>query len=351
MICTQSFIPFYIFIIASNIIYESQPVEAQVGTYFIQRNQVYATYSSWLLTLTYDMGPYKEHIRAVEREILDFKLAFLDLQAQANLESDVITNKHTNNTKLIIQDILYLLERESIQLQMEVTRIKDTFDELINLATRQPKNVQKRSLLPFIGSILSKLFGTSTVSDVKELKRLIASLANSQSKVIHVVEEGLTVLNQTHVYIEKHQNVLNQLINATNMLEKQMQILYREMKQVIEPEITYMQLTTRIHDIFHIVTTVVRNTRFHLLDLSSLILHSSHGAMSTALIAPTELESVLRNIKKQLPNDLTLPYHLSAKGLIEYYKGLSTMLIPDKESFHVVTALPIVQTSDIYHVY
>ena len=40
--------------------------------YFIYQNDVSITYDSWLLTYTYDMGPYEEYIELLSREVLKF---------------------------------------------------------------------------------------------------------------------------------------------------------------------------------------------------------------------------------------------------------------------------------------
>ena len=44
-------------------------------------------------------------------------------------------------------------------------------------------NRKKRSLLPFVGDILGALFGTAISSDVREIRRYLGILANSDSQI------------------------------------------------------------------------------------------------------------------------------------------------------------------------
>ena len=212
-------------------------------------------------------------------------------------------------------------------------------------------NRRKRSVFPFIGDLMSALFGTSTHSDVKQLKKLISSLATSQNKVLHVVEESVTILNKTHHQVNQNRIMLNQLNNATTLLGYKVKNLENEIKTVVEPELVYIQLTEQIHEISHIISSALRVTRSQLLQLSSQVSAAITGTFSTSMVKPIELGSILRGIKKQLPSTVTLPYYLSSRGLREYYQNLHTILLPDRDSFHVILALPIVDLNDLYNIY
>ncbi len=329
----------------------TQAEQDSTGVYFIHRNQVYTTYSSWLMTFTFDLDVYQTYLKDLEREILNFRLAHHDLSSLYNQGlSQRTDDKHVNETRAIRLDVINLIEQESTQFQTELEAIKTTFNNLLNLATRQPAHSkQKRNIL--FGALWSLLFGTSSNADSKQLKRTISTLADSESQVIHLVEESVSIINRTHTDVKENRQVINKLTNATKVLKGEVTDLYSRLSQVIEPEIIYIQLVSRLHDVSHIVSSALRATHSYLHDLSEQVLHSTHGTLSPFIVDPVQLENLLRNIRKSLPGETEIPYSLTAKGLIDYYRYLGTVLIPDKDRFHILCALPVVQENIQFDIY
>ncbi len=321
------------------------------GVYFIHRNQVYTTYSSWLMTFTFDLEIYENYLKDLEREILNFRLAYHDLSSLYNQGlSQKTDDKHINQTRIIRSDVIKLIEQESHQFQTELEAIKTTFNNIMNLATKQPSNSkQKRNIL--IGALWNLLFGSASNTDTKQLKRAVSTLADSENQVIHLVEESLSIINRTHTDVKENRQVINKLTNATKVLKGEVTDLYNRLSQVIEPEIIYIQLVSRLHDVSHIVSSALRATHNYLHDLSEQVLHSAHGTLSPFIVDPVQLENLLRNIRKSLPSKTEIPYSLTAKGLIDYYRYLSTVLIPDKNRFHILCALPVVEEDIQFDIY
>lgn len=81
----------------------------------------------------------------------------------------------------------------------------------------------KRALLPIVGKALSFLFGTVSEDDFNAIRGSINNLAVNQEKVIHVVEESLTILNTTRVEVAENRQAINDLIGALSVLNTKMQ--------------------------------------------------------------------------------------------------------------------------------
>ena len=80
----------------------------------------------------------------------------------------------------------------------------------------------RRSLLPFIGSILS---GVSTEKQVNHMKAKIDKLADSQVEIIHAVPESMSIINATHQQVVENWGAIQMLTNATNQIRKNLHIL------------------------------------------------------------------------------------------------------------------------------
>ena len=82
--------------------------------------------------------------------------------------------------------------------------IVETYQNFRILQTRS-----KRSLLPIVGKALSFLFGTVSEDDLQSIKSNINKLAANQKKISHVVEESLTLLNDTREHVIQNRQAIN----------------------------------------------------------------------------------------------------------------------------------------------
>ena len=74
--------------------------------------------------------------------------------------------------------------------------------------------------MPFIGSVLNKLFGTAKQSTINKMKNQMLVLTKSNNDIIHVLNDRLSLINITHKLVEKNAKYILQLSNAINQLEK-----------------------------------------------------------------------------------------------------------------------------------
>lgn len=49
----------------------------QSGTYFVQQDSVFNSYSSWIITITVDLDPYEQQMAVLTREIKQFSDALM----------------------------------------------------------------------------------------------------------------------------------------------------------------------------------------------------------------------------------------------------------------------------------
>ena len=76
----------------------------------------------------------------------------------------------------------------------------------------------KRSLLPFVGDAMSSLFGTATSTEIQDILSRVNDLSDSRDDMLNVIDNTMTMFNQTIVDVDMNRKTINQLTNATNYL-------------------------------------------------------------------------------------------------------------------------------------
>ena len=237
------------------------------------------------------------------------------------------------------------------QFQREYSDITDLWDSIELLASPLTTTRSKRAVLPFMSEILGVLFGTASESDLQVLKDTVSSIAKSQDHVTHVLSQSLTLINKTHEAMKQNRGVINQLSVATDTLSMGFAKLYDELVHNVSPRVDMLELSSRIHSIFHPVSSTMRQTHIEIQSLCTQITESIRGVMSIELITPQMLMPVIERIHKQLPKGISLPYPINKENLIKYYKYLSVMFLPDTNKFHIITALPLVHEAFTFNMF
>lgn len=327
-----------------------QPANAQWGTYFVPRKPVFTTYSSWLVTLTVDLKPYADHIDTLKDEITQFQRSCAQLMAEYNSrpnQTDI-----PQQSKILWTDVMSLLSQETDQFFRDYSNIQNSFTEIQSLIVQTDSAKRhERALLPFIGSAMSFLFGTAKSSDLRKLKSAVQNIGQAQDQLVHVVSDSVSLLNQTHEQVKENREVIKKLLDSTTAFKRELESLYRELAN-IQDEIVFMQVISRVHDIFHVISNALQHTKLSLSHLINQLSHSSQGTLDMGLLRPTQLKAIFRDIRRKLPKEMVLPYFVSNPySVLGYYKYLHPTILPDKDKIHILIALPLLHESSQFDVF
>ena len=97
-----------------------------------------------------------------------------------------------------------------------------------NLTMNIVYNRHKRSLFGVIGKLSKSLFGTATEGDVQRIATVLQQNSNAQNKVIHQVNELLTIVNHSNAEIQVNRDRLNLLTNITRKTIQHIQDIVSE---------------------------------------------------------------------------------------------------------------------------
>lgn len=110
-------------------------------------------------------------------------------------------------------------------------------------------------------------------------------------------------MNKTHEQVKENRDVIRNLLETTRSFKSDLESLYGELA-TIENELIFMQVVSRIHDIFHVVSSALQRTKFSLGHLTNQLSHSTQGTLDIALLRPTQLKAIYRDIRRKLPPDM-----------------------------------------------
>ena len=110
-----------------------------------------------------------------------------------------------------------MLQEESVQFITDLHELfTHKFEQLqltlqsIHMLSGHSPTRPKRSLLPFVGNVMSSTFGTATHSQLRDLKQYFQQMRHIQSKVIHIVKENV-VTNPKLIHEFLNKIKINQL--------------------------------------------------------------------------------------------------------------------------------------------
>ena len=72
----------------------------------------------------------------------------------------------------------------------------------------------KRSLLPFVGNALSYLFGVTSEDDLCVIRKALGKLANTQGRILHMIEDSISIVNVTRREVSDNRHKINELISS-----------------------------------------------------------------------------------------------------------------------------------------
>ena len=115
-------------------------------------------------------------------------------------------------------------EHNSQQFASSISQKLELIESAFLIKERQPRS--RRSLLPWAGDLLKSLFGTATKSDLStRLREDLMRLGSSHNKLIHEVENSLTIINKSHEHVVENRDSINNLTTVVNVISSRLQAL------------------------------------------------------------------------------------------------------------------------------
>ena len=320
-------------------------------TFLRAMGKTYPSYSSWAVTISLSMSPYK-------KQLSEINAATIQLANTSDYLTDEIT-KPTNATDpnlAVLAVSVQRLARSIAQLQNEGKELTIMFSDLLLISDDLPDRTKRsvfrtrsrRGLIDGIGTVMSSLFGTATESEIQHLTQNVHLINAKEITMAHAFNGSLKVLNATRVASNQNRKALRNLGNAIQSMTES----HRRLLSTTQNTAETLSISLHVADLsesINQVTRTVHHLRSSLSSLSDKLALAQVGILHSNLISSRTLGRVLRRIGKALPANFALPYPLTQ--INDYIRIAKTKLIRLSNSYHVLFYVPLLHTLNAFTIY
>ena len=206
---------------------------------FERIKSVTTTKSYWKLGLVYDMNGFDTLLDKIQTDTMFVNNFTTMISNQMTSRANILNGEQLKQSLGDLIDEANHLESSRIALLAE-------YQDYATLYRPDTESRKSRSLLPFVGSALKFLFGTSTESDLTEVKHNVIQLRKNQKTILHVVEHSISILNMTRHEVSENRIAINNLITVQNKLETHLQLITGRIEQQLNELQNYAVLYNHI---------------------------------------------------------------------------------------------------------
>ena len=175
-------------------------------------------------------------------------------------------------------------------------------------------------------------------------------LGSSHNKLIHEVENSLTIINKSHEHVVENRNSINDLTTVVNIINSRLLSLRSSFASLYEFENTVHILDGRIDRVIYQSTLSLQLLDDSLTSLVNQLDKALREELSLSLVSPALLQRALQTVSTRLPRTLTL-HDFTGNSILWYYKNLKVMILCDQDRLHLVTVLPLIPTNSLFTLY
>jgi hypothetical protein len=173
----------------------------------------------------------------------------------------------------------------------------------------------KRGILDIGGTALKWLFGVSTQSDLMERNTEMEKKGIQQQQIVHLLDKQATIVNQTQQIAHSSLLLIQQLQKRSELLQTKIDYALDYIQQGELIHIQQMEYFAELDSTFASLDYVFPWFQQQLEAWEIGLATLANGQLSPQIISPTELQTILLELNKQLPlgwkvlaNDLRVLY-------------------------------------------
>ena len=196
----------------------------------------------------------------------------------------------------------------------------------------------KRSLLLFLGNALSWLTRTAMTKDVKDMKKRVNQLIETQTQQQETLVHVISILNVTMYATQINRQHINAAIEVVERTHNNITTLFN-ITSSIYTGINYQQILIHIHSILANLRDSLYNMRQIAMNAMDYIDAATTGILSPHVLPVENLREMLIHIKAELPSTMHLPVLLD--DTLHFYRYLCTHVLVVEEQFLLLIDVPI----------
>lgn len=306
---------------------------------FEQTHEISVVRSKWMFSFFTDLKAYQDYMTKIQVRILN---------------ADRIMQSVLEKCRRDKQMYYYRLYEGQ---QREVTSLKSLYraahaelrDILVIQQVKPKAKRMKRALIPFLGKVLSFLTGTLTKKDLRKVYAHIDTLSDNQERIVHVLNDTLTILNVTNVEVQRNRQFVKSLATMVGTLDRRLTLFTGHLQKFLGHLnfflVTYLQIDLILTEL----RESIEKAMFYMDNIKMELDQLSLGHLAPSVIHPGELKQILTGIQSQIPKHLTLP--APVEDIWYYYKTLTCVTLIKDRKFITLVSLPLLQLNSLFEVY
>ena len=207
------------------------------------------------------------------------------------------------NTEKIQYMIAALVRERAIY---ELTRLETIEKDYLSLKTSLQKNRQKRGMVDGGGRILNWLFGVSTTEELDKVNNQVEKLSTETTAIVHAIETHTTLINETIWELQASKETTDALQRSCLTLDKDLANTRSTVDNLAREMKWDWKTRDKIDKAFRSVDLAIEWLQQLVSRLSNGLTYAAMDKLSPALFQPTQLQTVIADIKNNMPSGLTL---------------------------------------------
>ena len=305
---------------------------------FYKTNEVSTTRAKWLATFVID---FQQFDKCMSKIAEDIRLVRTTLEV---VDKKLINGKHD---LIAFKNIFDGLAREVQYLEGLRYNMLRKMDQVKSMTHSKR---YRRSLLPFVGDALSWLFGTVSESDLRQIRNHISNLATNQKRIVHVVQESLTIINESRILIQENRQSIVDIVKTLTDLDLNIKRITQDLTRKMYENRRFLEMYARLNLLVEEIKTSIWNVRLFLGNLQSQLDDLALGKLSVKTIDPIRLQYLLLEIQDAVPELMALISDPN-EDIWSFYRYLTTTTLFTNEKILVILSIPLIRLDNTFEVY
>lgn len=289
-----------------------------------------------------DLGEWSNdtvlHMRNVVEAVRDLQAKVYDLDLDGRAKRELRAS--VDNVLNMISDLTSAAEEFPFQEPTDSpSPAKPSLNsQILDSLLSEPgavRNRQKRTLFGFVGSLMHDVLGVMSEDQEKDIVAKMKALKGQSDILTRLANHTASALNMSLTVLKRHELMLE---NLANMSAVDVKALTQKDKLLASH---FRQLQASVAFVHTELTAAF--AAWHQAEFDS--------TLSSALIQPKQLVTILQNLATQLPSGLSLPLSISSATVHYYFNSIVARPVWQEDGPLMFLHVPLVHTNRKFHLY
>jgi hypothetical protein len=317
-----------------------EPKKSDKGLIFVKDTDILLSGDKWTIVVNIALDDY-DTLVFVMREILE----------QIRSKIQVYKNKKFFSLDLHWEEIGRLDKMvDGINSDLESFQ-KLLFDKTLVRTSSASSARSKRGLIDILGYGMKYLFGTADAKDVKRLANVCDELHAFETRVMHAADHQLTYIRTLDEMVRRTIKDTTELAGTLRDSIRNLSLsLNRVEADLLDTQVA-MENQARYSAAIREIETAILETKLSITQLQESLEVTSIGKLSSVLIKPHNLSSILQQVSLQLPAGLSMLTGLTVEEMYVYYTVATVHAVATPTSIRLLIDIPLKAADRYFELY